>query len=223
MNKKEFGKIIVGGNHKDIIYKITEDDCYEIVSHCESGNGYHKIKVNGKALDIHRWYYMKMHPEIDMTNLDVRHKCDNRHCINIEHLEHGTRQDNVNDMLERDRQKSKLTQDDVVNIIKLFNENKLNYIQISKIYNVSPSTIKDIFRGYSWSYLTNIKKNDYPLLSRNCNIKSNEKYITWDSKNKKWRVIVYYNGRNMDLKRYVNLDEAIKVRDEFLSIYIINN
>jgi hypothetical protein len=36
--------------------------------------------------------------------LVIRHKCDNPRCVEIDHLEIGTRHDNVRDMVERNRQ-----------------------------------------------------------------------------------------------------------------------
>jgi len=47
-----------------------------------------------------------------------------------------------------------------ISVLSIFNDNR-KYTEISKIYNISISTISDIKRGYSWSHITgllNIKK-----------------------------------------------------------------
>ena len=40
---------------------------------------------------------------VDIEGMVVRHKCDNRICFRFDHLEVGTQQDNMRDMLERGR------------------------------------------------------------------------------------------------------------------------
>jgi hypothetical protein len=48
----------------------------------------------------HRWSYKHFKGEIEEGKL-IRHKCDNRICVNPEHLETGTSKENVKDMVER--------------------------------------------------------------------------------------------------------------------------
>ena len=48
----------------------------------------------------HRWAYIRWNGPIDEHKL-IRHKCDNRSCVNPEHLEIGNPIDNVRDMIER--------------------------------------------------------------------------------------------------------------------------
>jgi len=85
----------------------------------------------------------------------VRHKCDVRTCINPEHLELGTPQDNANDMMvsgrhirpigERNGQ-AKLIWEQVN---KIRNDNRKN-THIAKDYGVSRECIRDIKRFKIW-------------------------------------------------------------------------
>ena len=93
--------------------------------------------------------------------LVVRHKCDNRLCINPEHLELGTVRDNVLDMVKRGRHKSqrgsnnnlaKLNEDDVSKIKALLKRIK-RIVYIASMFNVSSSTICDIRAGRTWGHL----------------------------------------------------------------------
>ena len=56
-------------------------------------------KVRERA---HRFEWMKRNGPIPKGML-IRHTCDNPICYNIEHLEIGTQQDNMNDMHSRGR------------------------------------------------------------------------------------------------------------------------
>lgn len=218
--KNNIGIIKVDDNHKNIVYEIKDNGCHEIISHASSGNsGYFKIKINGKAYDIHRWYYIKIHPEIDMTNLDVRHKCDNRQCINPDHLEHGTRKENVNDMLIRNRQYSELSEQEVFDIINKYNTGIYNYADLSKIYGVVSNTIRHICMGKTWKHLTGIKLDDYQSIHNKSEKQSDEKYIYWDKINYRWRVVILVNGNKINIGRFKDLREAITERDKGLLRY----
>jgi hypothetical protein len=89
-------------------------------------------------------------------NIVVRHTCDNRYCVNLDHLVPGTNLDNVRDMVERNRQArgsrsshSKLDEDQVREIRR----SELSKRKIAKVYGVSANAIKMIRQGRSWGWL----------------------------------------------------------------------
>ena len=59
----------------------------------------------GKERTAHRWTWEQANGPIP-DGLIVRHSCDVRLCVNLEHLLLGTQQDNVNDMIERGRHRN---------------------------------------------------------------------------------------------------------------------
>jgi hypothetical protein len=63
--------------------------------------GYCKIKYKGAQFIAHRFVYSAL--VCDPGDSLVLHKCDNRRCINPEHLYHGTQKNNVDDMIARGR------------------------------------------------------------------------------------------------------------------------
>ena len=68
-------------------------------------HGYGQIRIGGRGFTpsrVHRIVWMQDNDQIP-DGLEVRHKCDNRACCNIEHLELGTRSDNVQDIIKRGR------------------------------------------------------------------------------------------------------------------------
>lgn len=70
-------------------------DCWEWLGG-KTGPGYGWFR-DGYA---HRWSYQQFKGEIPDGQL-IRHRCDNRHCVNPEHLELGTKKENNRDCLER--------------------------------------------------------------------------------------------------------------------------
>jgi hypothetical protein len=69
-----------------------------------AGNsGYGKLRIgHSKDHQTHRLSYQLFHGEIP-DGLCVLHRCDNRKCINPEHLFVGTHADNTRDMIEKGR------------------------------------------------------------------------------------------------------------------------
>jgi len=90
----------------------------------------------------------------------IRHKCDNPSCCNIDHLELGTIQDNVNDMMIRNRYakthpnlkgenngQHKLTLKQVQEIRNSQESNR----KLAQKYNVSATTIFNIKSYKYWN------------------------------------------------------------------------
>lgn len=75
---------------------VTE--CWEVTSHKQSRDGY----INFKGTKAHRYLYQELFGPLE-PGMVVRHKCDNRRCINPKHLEKGTPKENSQDMVKRKR------------------------------------------------------------------------------------------------------------------------
>ena len=80
------------------------NECWEWSGYITK-NGYGQTKIggrNGKLMQAHRLSWMVNVGEIK-DNLHVLHKCDNRMCVNPNHLFLGTNQDNINDRVSKNR------------------------------------------------------------------------------------------------------------------------
>ena len=94
--------------------------------------------------------------------MGVLHRCDNRKCINIEHLFLGTPSDNMQDMWDKGRGRkthmagmkhplAKLTDDDVRAISS--NQGKLTARQFAEKYHIARGQIYAIIRRLSWRHI----------------------------------------------------------------------
>lgn len=68
------------------------------------GNGYRNVGRNGKSWLAHRYAWTLRNGAVP-DGLMVLHACDNRACVNVDHLFLGTAKDNTRDMMAKGRQK----------------------------------------------------------------------------------------------------------------------
>jgi hypothetical protein len=129
-----------------------------------NGGGYGRILIGSRKdgtrrnISTHRLSYELSCGKIP-KGMEVCHKCDNRICINPDHLFIGTHQDNIDDRERKGRNvvyhgenksNSKLTEQMVIEA-RLERENKkTSYQKLADKYGVCKKTIMCAIKGTSW-------------------------------------------------------------------------
>jgi hypothetical protein len=119
--------------------------------------GYGRLMVGGQRKMAHRVAYEFFHGAIP-EDLLLRHTCDNPACCNPNHLVPGNNQDNMDDMVSRERSmrgsknaKTKLTDEEALYIRR--NPDKLTINALAAKFGIAKSTVSYIRSGRSWKYL----------------------------------------------------------------------
>lgn len=128
----------------------------------EVGSGYAKCSERGRTDRAHRWSYKHFIGPIP-DGLLVRHKCDVPRCVNPDHLELGTHQQNMDDMTSRGRRpkgeetgRAKLTNESVREIRHLLADGYTHgqYTAIGRRFGVHRAIISRIAEGRLWAHVT---------------------------------------------------------------------
>lgn len=120
-------------------------------------SGYGKIKVGEHYASAHRVaheLYVGPVPE----GMNVLHRCDNRLCVNPDHLFIGTRVENMADMVAKCRStqgekhpRARLTEDQVRQIIF----DARSHAEIARCFGVGRTQVSRIKSGQRWGHLFN--------------------------------------------------------------------
>lgn len=122
-----------------------------------STQGYGRFAWAGKARQAHRMAWIFYNGEIP-DGLCILHRCDNRRCVNPDHLFLGTYLDNVRDMLAKGRHvhfvgeatpSAKLTREAVAEI----RASREPHVIVAAAYGVTPETVSHVRRHLTWRYV----------------------------------------------------------------------
>jgi len=140
-----------------ITFHVSENACWICTKPKPNSAGYPTTMVNGKSTTTHRYIYQTIFGPV-APDLVIRHKCDEKRCINPAHLEIGTAQDNVNDRVERGRSaigsrngKAKLREEQVKFIKYHMIDRPDSYI--ASLFSVDRKTIRDIRQEKTWQHV----------------------------------------------------------------------
>lgn len=131
-------------------------DCWEWLAG-KHVDGYGTFWVNRKNSLAHRVSYELFVGSIP-PSLSVLHTCDNPSCVNPKHLFVGTQDDNMKDMIQKNRKKvingsnlpqSKLTIQQVLEIRK---KEKFQY-EYAKDFGVCQATVREAQVGLTWKHV----------------------------------------------------------------------
>jgi hypothetical protein len=123
----------------------------------KDAGGYGRFFVGGKLISAHRYSY-EYHVEPIPDGLVVRHYvCDNRACVNPDHLKVGTKADNTNDMkrsgrMARGVQLSNLTDVAVLKIRQFYRDGTPPKVLAEK-FGLKTGAIAPILTGENWSHV----------------------------------------------------------------------
>jgi hypothetical protein len=128
-----------------------------------STSGYARARLEGKQWpSLHRYVYREVHGRLPFP--ETRHRCDVRHCLRPSHLIEGTRQENAQDRVSRNRSihgakhgRAKIDEQKVTQIWNLIHQNT-PLAAIGRMFGVDRTVVSQIKRGLIWRH---VKTPDY--------------------------------------------------------------
>jgi len=142
-------------------------ECWEWIA-AISSSGYGSFGFKGKVQLAHRVSYELTNGLIPAGDgyhgICVCHTCDNKSCVNPNHLFLGTQKENIKDMFKKGRAirglnrgeragGAKLKEVDVVNIRAIYKYTKASQNDLANIYSVSQRAVSKIILRKSWSHV----------------------------------------------------------------------
>lgn len=107
----------------------------------------------------HRWIWKFLYGTIP-TKAVIMHVCDNRLCVNPDHLKLGTQADNIRDAVSKGRIAngerqglSKLTEIQVLEIRALYKTGQYTQPQLAKAYGLCQATVYELLRYKTWRHV----------------------------------------------------------------------
>lgn len=141
--------------------KDSQSPCW-IYTGAKNGNGYGWLSRNGSQMTAHRWSWILQNGSIP-KGAYVCHSCDNKICVNPDHLWVGTHDDNMKDMAKKGRGRktnprgekhvnSILTE---ANVLEIRERHKAGegYSALGREFGVNEATVRLAVKRRNWAWL----------------------------------------------------------------------
>lgn len=148
--------------------KVNKDapgGCWEWMG-CLQKNGYGQVTIARKKWRAHRASWVICNGEIPagpgFHGTCVCHRCDNKSCVNPDHLFLASQQENVADMMRKGRRKptiginstrAKLNDCDIREIRRLWVGSGITKTEIGRRFGVTYWAIREILNGNNWRHV----------------------------------------------------------------------
>lgn len=138
----------------------TDSGCWEWKKAIEN-TGYGAQQFKGRKCGAHRVSYQIFNGDIQ-AGLSVLHRCDNRKCVNPDHLFLGTQAENMADMVAKGRSAdqrgekapwAKLTKKSVLEIIRQASARTMSQRKIAVMFGISQAQVSQILNRKRWSVI----------------------------------------------------------------------
>jgi len=126
-------------------------DCW-IWTGSRTSLGYGHIVFFGKVRAAHRVAWELAHGS-SPGEMKVCHRCDNRACVNPDHLFLGTQSENVHDAIQKKRFRAVLTEDSVRDIRRRHAAGGVSYNSLAREFGITNVAIRDAIKGHTWSHV----------------------------------------------------------------------
>lgn len=150
------------------VRKGNPEECWEWTA-AVMHSGYGVFSINRRAVRAHRVSYVIEFGPIPPDRPCVLHKCDNRKCVNPNHLFAGTKSDNSIDMVAKGRgvgqchpelmshgethHKAKLNREAVLEIRRAHAEDRTGYKKLAIRFGISHTAARDVIQRKNWKHV----------------------------------------------------------------------
>lgn len=144
--------------------QVDDNGCWNF-SDIQPHTGYGKFHSNGVTWRAHRWVMWATGRISSSDKMCVLHQCDNRACVNPDHMKLGDRYDNAQDLKNRGRShlirspklgsknpSAKLCEKVVLDIRAAIKSGEMGK-SVAARYGVSSTTISEIKSGKVWGHI----------------------------------------------------------------------
>ena len=134
--------------------------CWIWIGSYYGAGGYGQFHMDGEKIQAHRASHVMFKGPIPEGHV-IRHDCDDRACVNPQHLQSGTQKENMQDSRDRNRRPfgsavgtAKLDEDKVAAMKGEFIDRPGEMTRLADKYRMAICTVSSIIHGETWKHVT---------------------------------------------------------------------